>query len=118
MRSLAIPAESGSAAGGRLQPSGGGTESLPTLDSLEESSEESSQSIPLHAIGVKPSGNQYTASKIARNYVGYFGLWPDEVIAIFLEYLDSDLLLRLSTACKFLYAFCRSDDLWKALFIP
>lgn len=110
MKSLAIPAE---LAAVELHSSGGSTESLSALAHIDESP----QSIPVHPLGVKPSGNQYAARKLARNYVGFFGLWPDEVLAIFLEYLDSHLLLRLGTACKFLYAFCRSDDLWKTLFI-
>jgi hypothetical protein len=107
---MAVSAESSSAATVELQHNGAHIESLVLL-------EESPQAIPLHPLGVKPLGNQYTASIVAKNHVGYFGLWPDEVLSIFLEYLDSHLLLRLSTACKFLYAFCRSDDLWKTLFI-
>jgi len=97
MNSMAVSAESSSAATVELQHNGAHIESLVLLE--------------------KPLGNQYTASIVAKNHVGYFGLWPDEVLSIFLEYLDSHLLLRLSTACKFLYAFCRSDDLWKTLFI-
>lgn len=112
MKSVAIPAESAFTSDMELRPSGG-----VVIESLQGETEESPQAIPLHPLGVKPSGNQYTASRIARNYVGCFGIWPDEVLAIFLEYLNSPELLRLSTACTFLYAFCRSDDLWKTLFI-
>jgi hypothetical protein len=42
---------------------------------------------------------------------------PDEVVATVLEYLDAPQLDLLGSCCKFLYAFCRSEDLWKALFI-
>jgi len=79
--------------------------------------EESPLSIPLHPLGVKPSGNQYTTSRNARHFAGAFQNLPDEILAIFLEYLDSSELCLLGSTCKALYAFCRSDDLWKALFI-
>jgi hypothetical protein len=42
---------------------------------------------------------------------------PDEVVATVLEYLDALQLDLLGSCCKFLYALCRSEDLWKALFI-
>ncbi|KAK2628345.1 hypothetical protein QTJ16_002991 [Diplocarpon rosae] len=79
--------------------------------------EESHQTVPHHSLGIKPSGNQYTATEISRNFIGLFAGLPDEILAIFLEYLDSYKLRLLGSTCKFLYAFCRSDDLWKALFI-
>lgn len=91
-------------------PSGG-------IDSLVPVVEESPLSIPLHPLGVKPSGNQYTASSNARHFAGSFQNLPDEILAISLEYLDSSELCLLGSTCKTLYAFCRSDDLWKALFI-
>ncbi|RDW74017.1 hypothetical protein BP5796_07459 [Coleophoma crateriformis] len=92
-----------------MQPRGG-IESLV----LEE---ESSVAIPLHPLGVKPLGNQYTATSNARHATGPFQILPDEMLAIFLEYLDSRDLQLLGSTCKSLFAFCRSDDLWKALFI-
>jgi len=79
--------------------------------------EESSLSIPLHPSGIKPSGNAYTATKNARHSTSYFQILPDEVLAILLEYLDSDKLRMIGSTCKALYAFCRVDDLWKTLFI-
>jgi len=93
-----------------VYPSGG-------VESLSLSIEESSNTIPPHPLGLKPAGNQYTATSIARNLIGSFQAFPDEILAIFLEYLDSYKLRLLGATCKFLYAFCRSDDLWKALFI-
>lgn len=92
-------------------PSGGVVESM----ALEQP--ESLVSIPLHPLGVKPSGNQYTAGSNARHAVGFFQILPDEVLATVLEYLDAHKLALLGSCCKFLYAFCRSEDLWKALFI-
>jgi hypothetical protein len=75
------------------------------------------QAIPSHPLGVKPSGNKYTATESAREAIGTFQILPDEVLAILLEYLDSSLLRHLGSTCKALYAFCYSDDIWKALFV-
>ena len=80
-------------------------------------SETTEQTYPSHPLGVKPSGNKYTATKSAREAIGTFQVLPDEILAILLEYLDSRLLRHLGSTCKALYAFCYSDDLWKALFI-
>lgn len=87
------------------------------IDSLILEQPESLVSIPLHPCGVKPSGNQYTAHSNARHAVGFFQILPDEVLATVLEYLDATQLGLLGSCCKFLYAFSRSDDLWKTLFI-
>ncbi len=85
---------------------------IPALDL-----EDVEQSVPPHPLGVKPSGNEYTATEIARRAIGTFQILLDEVLMILLEYLDSRLLRLLGSTCKALYAFCCSDDLWKALFI-
>ncbi|SPN97119.1 related to phosphatidylserine-specific receptor [Cephalotrichum gorgonifer] len=39
------------------------------------------------------------------------------MLLIFLEYLDASSLRMLGSACKFLYAACHSDDLWKSLYL-
>ncbi len=110
MKSSVIPGNTGYPAI-EVQPSGGAAR----VESL--SVEESSHAIPQHPLGVKPSGNQYTATSISRNFIGSFRAFPDEILAVFLEYLDSHKLCLLGSTCKFLYAFCRYDDLWKSLFI-
>ncbi|KAB8302245.1 hypothetical protein EYC80_005688 [Monilinia laxa] len=79
--------------------------------------EESSVSIPSHPLGVKPLGNQYTATSNARHATGPFQILPDEVLAILLESFDPEVLGLLGSTCKFLYAFCRSEEVWKPLFI-
>ncbi|TAQ86531.1 hypothetical protein B7494_g5153 [Chlorociboria aeruginascens] len=79
--------------------------------------EESLVSIPHHHLGVKPSGNQYTAIGNARHAIAHFQILPDEILAILLEHLESHSLRLLGSTCKFLYAFCRSEELWKTLFI-
>jgi hypothetical protein len=109
MKSLVVPAEVGYSASVDVQPSGG-------VASLELE-DESPHSVPHHPLGIKPFGNQYTATNNGKNAIGPLALLPDEVIAILLEYFDSSQLRLLGSTCKFLYAFCRSDDLWKTLFI-
>jgi len=81
------------------------------------SQEESPITIPPHPLGVKPSGNSFTAMSNARHALGEFQRLPDEALALFLEYLDSSTLTMLGSTCKALYAFCRLDELWKVLFI-
>ena len=79
---------------------------------------DTSNTIPPHPLGVKPSGNKYSALVVSRNFIGpTFSLWPDEILTLFLEYLGPSELRLLGSSCKFLHAFCRADDLWKALFI-
>ena len=79
--------------------------------------DEAEQTVPCHPLGVKPSGNKYTATENAREAIGAFQILPDEILAILLEYLDSRMLRHLGSTCKALYAFSYSDDLWKALLI-
>lgn len=110
MKSSVIPRETGyQAIEAHSSGAAAGVESL-TMEELP-------QAIPQHPLGVRPSGNQFTATSISRNWIGSFRAFPDEILAVFLEYLDSHRLRLLGSTCKFLYAFCRSDDLWKTLFI-
>lgn len=109
MKNSVISFDSGFPSLEDVQLSGGVVES--------SSIEESPNSIPHHPLGVRPSGNQYTASSIARNLIGSFQAVPDEIIAIILEVFESHNLRLLGATCKFLYAFTRSDEFWKALFI-
>jgi hypothetical protein len=74
-------------------------------------------SIPCHPLGVKPSGNGLTAAWDLRTAMGDFNALSDDAILVLLEYLDSSSLLKLGRTCKALYAFTRSEDLWKTLFI-
>lgn len=75
-------------------------------------------SVPPHPLGIKPLGNKYLASgPNARECAGTFQVLPDEILAVFLEYLDQTSLRRLGYTCKFLFAFCSSDDLWKTIFL-
>ncbi|KAJ9310275.1 hypothetical protein DTO217A2_54 [Paecilomyces variotii] len=73
--------------------------------------------IPCHPLGVKPSGNGLTATWDLRTAIGTFNILPDEILLMLLEYLDSASLLNIGRTCKALYAFTRSEDLWKTLFV-
>lgn len=76
------------------------------------------ESIPAHPLGVKPLGNQYFSSAPpARQALGSFGSLPDETVLTLLEFLEAQSLKKLGSTCRFLYAFCRIDELWKALFL-
>ncbi|KAI0140951.1 Clavaminate synthase-like protein [Hypoxylon sp. NC0597] len=80
--------------------------------------EMSSNSIPVHPLGVKPLGNQYLVSgPTARQSLGSLGPLPDEMILQILEYLDILSLKNAGLTCRFLYAFCQLDELWKTLFL-
>lgn len=83
-----------------------------------DTSSTATASIPPHPLGLKPLGNQYFASgPNARASLGFFGLFPDEMLLLFLEYLDSSSLRLLGSTCKFLHAASQYDDLWKALYL-
>lgn len=73
--------------------------------------------IPCHPLGVKPSGNGLIAPRNLRSAIGIFGILPDETILTLFEFLDAASLLRVGRTCKALYAFTRSEELWKALAI-
>ncbi|KAG9534141.1 putative F-box and JmjC domain protein, partial [Aureobasidium melanogenum] len=70
-----------------------------------------------HPLGIRPSGNAFTATTNLKAAIGSFALLPDELLTQFLECLDAQDLLRLGATCRALHAFTRSEELWKALFI-
>lgn len=87
-------------------------------DRTTDFSESTSDSIPSHPLGLKPLGNQYLYDgPKARTATGVWNILPDELLMLVLEQFDATGLLTLGHTCKFLYAFCHSDDLWKALFL-
>lgn len=110
-----LQAANGSYAAHRMevnQPNG----VVPNNGSLVESS--STDSIPVHPLGVKPLGNQYfVPGPSARQALGSIGYLPDEMILHLLEYFEEESLRRLGSTCRFLYAFCHLDELWKTLFL-
>jgi hypothetical protein len=73
--------------------------------------------VPSHPLGVKPAGNAYTASENIKSRCGLFARLPDEVLSHILESFEADVLVRLGSVCRALYAFTRLDELWRALFV-
>ena len=84
---------------------------------LSQDGEDSRVIIPLHPLGIKPKGNEYTATRNLKTAMGKFNLFPDELIVLVLESLDSRSLINVGSTCKALYAFTNFEDLWKMLFI-
>ncbi|KAK4239820.1 hypothetical protein C8A03DRAFT_13833 [Achaetomium macrosporum] len=86
----------------------------------ENGSHESSlgSSVPPHPLGIKPLGNKYFSNEQdARKFMGVLQALPDEMLVQLLEYLDARSLRLLGYTCKFLFACCVADDLWKAIFL-
>lgn len=77
------------------------------------------ESIPVHPLGVKPLGNQYFVSgpSARASLGGLFGRLQDEMILQLVECFDSQALIKLGATCRFLYALCHLDELWKAMFL-
>jgi hypothetical protein len=73
--------------------------------------------IPTHPLGVKPAGNAYTSATNSKANAGCFSRLPDELLAHVLESLAARDLCVLGATCRALYAFSRSEELWKALFV-
>ncbi|KAK0729176.1 hypothetical protein B0T21DRAFT_314739 [Apiosordaria backusii] len=83
-----------------------------------EDSNTGSSSVPLHPLGIKPLGNKYFSNgNDARKYMGSLQGLPDEMLIQLLEYLDTRTLRLLGYTCKFLFACCMSDDVWKTIFL-
>ena len=87
------------------------------IESSHDLSDTSGAAVPRHPLGVRPSGNSYAAESDDRHAIGLFSILPDELILQLLDYFCADSLLRFGATCKALYAFSRTEDLWKALFI-
>jgi len=79
---------------------------------------EAESSIPSHPLGIKPLGNKYFHDgRDAREFLGNLQVLPDELLAQLFEFLDPRSLRLLGYTCRFLFAFCLSDDLWKTIFL-
>ncbi|KAI4661968.1 uncharacterized protein J4E78_004758 [Alternaria triticimaculans] len=73
--------------------------------------------VPSHPLGIKPAGNAYTASENIKSRCGLFASLPDELLSHIFESFEADVLIRLGSTCRALYAFTRLDELWRALFV-
>lgn len=88
------------------------------VDRMHEQEANVESPIPSHPLGIKPLGNQYLSSAAnARGSIGSLRILPDEVLAQLFEYFGQHSLRKLGYTCRFLFAFCQADDLWKALFL-
>lgn len=75
-------------------------------------------SIPPHPLGIKPLGNKYFADgDDARKSIGALQSLPDEMLMQLFEYLDAPSTRLLGSTCKFLFACCMADDVWKSVFL-
>lgn len=70
-----------------------------------------------HPLGIKPSGNAYTASVDLKGAAGSFGSLPDELLLQLLELFQAPELVAIGATCKALYAFSRAEELWRSLFV-
>ena len=73
--------------------------------------------VPSHPLRIKPAGNAYTASENIKSRCGLFASLPDELLSHIFESFEADVLIRLGSTCRALYAFTRLDELWRALFV-
>jgi len=78
---------------------------------------EKSTFVRRHPLGVRPSGNSFASDENLKLACGGFRVFPDELLAQFLELLDAPHLLRLGACCKALHAFTRNEELWRAIFV-
>ena len=78
---------------------------------------EAGSAIPPHPLGIKPSGNAYTAEHDLCQAAGTFSHLPDELAMQILEHLDAVSLVRFGLTCKAMYCFASFEDLWKTLVI-
>ena len=91
---------------------------VPPIESESFVHEVTEDFIASHPLGVKPLGNQYFHSgPISRDCLSKWAVLPDELLVTLLEHLDAASLRSLGSTCRFLYAFCHVEELWKALFL-
>ncbi len=84
---------------------------------LSKSVEYDSTAVRQHPLGIKPSGNAYTAKENIKVAAGLFATLPDELVVQVLEWFDAVALQQIECTCKVLYAFSRLEDLWRTLLV-
>lgn len=82
-----------------------------------ESDIETADQVRRHPLGVRPSGNAYTATSNAKHSAGSFRALPDELLSQILECLDAIDILKLGATCRIWHAFTRNEELWRGLFV-
>lgn len=89
-------------------------ESIPVIEHGEAGD---SSLVIQHPLGVRPSGNALTSRVNLKAACGSLAALPDEMLIQLLETFEAPDLLRLGGTCRALYAFTRSEELWRALFV-
>lgn len=75
--------------------------------------------IPAHPQGVQPLGNIYLddqGQKLnfqLRECIGYFGMFPDDLLLTFLSYLSPFEVMKSGIWCKMFYILSRDESLWR-----
>ena len=90
---------------------------LSAAATFQNDDEDVAAAVPSHPLGIKPAGNAYSASENIKTRCGLFARLPDELLSHILESFDAEVLIRLGSTCRALYAFTRLDELWRALFV-
>ena len=86
------------------------------LEAAENTEDDIDAPVPPHPLSIKPLGNKYLDSGIdAKTASGLFQALPDELLVHMFEGMDMSSLRALGSTCRFLYAFCTFDELWKSL---
>lgn len=93
------------------------TSAVATTDSDDEDVAATVAAVPSHPLGIKPAGNAYTARENIKSRCGLFAGLPDELLSHIFESFEADVLIRLGSTCRALYAYTRLDELWRALFV-
>ena len=73
--------------------------------------------VPIHPLGIKPSGNAFAADHDLKAAAGFFAWLPDELLLAVLEWLDPPSLVNVGGTCKALFAFASFDELWKSFIV-
>lgn len=99
-----------------LEGDGNGCQPLSCL--MMNNDDPDDPSIPPHPLGVKPLGNKYfSEGEDARKFLGALQVLPDEMLMHLLEFLDKRALRLLGYTCRFLFACCVFDEIWKTIFL-
>lgn len=101
-----------------LEEDGDGSQRLSHIVTGRHEDSNLGSPIPPHPLGIKPLGNRYfCTSGDARTAMGTLQVLTDEMLMQLLEYLDPQTLRLFGHTCKFLFACCMADEIWKTVFL-
>lgn len=84
--------------------------------SAQEERHHETKGVPPHPLNIKPLGNAYDGVSLKAS-CRILARLPDELLLQLLEYLGAQDLVNVGSTCKMLYAFSRTEELWRSLFI-